>query len=333
MCKISVIIPIYNVEKYVGKCVESILNQTLKDFELILIDDGSTDGSIAVIENSIARYTQSNGDAEHIRMIQQANAGVSAARNRGLELANGEYVAFIDSDDYVAVDYLEQLYGAALKNDSDMVYCGYIYTSEDGTTLQKKVVGGDGESERYRHMAPWGRIIRKKFIEEYNLRFPLDTRGEDLPFMMMVNAYGKGITAITYSGYYYLQREASAMKQMVGLAYNKFPIEQIADVLEHAKRYPCYNSYALLELSALRSYAMILFQFGRRAPKESIYMLANEIKYNLDKAVPNCYNNQALSRIRSLKEFGLVPSVATNLFAKAYKHHCLPQFAYFVTRF
>ena len=109
-CKISVIVPIYKAEKTLSKCISSILEQSLPDFELLLIDDGSPDASSSICEDWADRD-------ERIRVFHQQNAGVSAARNKGLVEATGEYVCFVDSDDWVKTDYLKDLYESLLSDD------------------------------------------------------------------------------------------------------------------------------------------------------------------------------------------------------------------------
>lgn len=114
--KISIIVPVYNVEKYLARCIDSILEQTFSDFECLLIDDGSPDCSGALCDE----YAHKDN---RIHVIHQKNAGVSAARNRGLDAARGEWICFVDSDDWCAKDMLSLLYGAAFENDADVV-CG-----------------------------------------------------------------------------------------------------------------------------------------------------------------------------------------------------------------
>lgn len=111
--KISIIVPVYNVEKYLSECLESLVNQTLGDIEIICVNDGSTDGSLKILEE----YAQKDA---RIKIISQENGGLSFARNRGIEQANGEFIAFVDSDDWVDEDFLEKLYNAAVKNDCDI---------------------------------------------------------------------------------------------------------------------------------------------------------------------------------------------------------------------
>lgn len=119
--KVSIIVPVYNVEKYLDRCMQSLLGQTLKELEIILVDDGSPDNSPALCDNY-----ESASDNLHwpiIKVIHKINEGLGFARNSGLEIATGEYIAFLDSDDFVDVNMYEQLYLKAKAKDIDVVYC------------------------------------------------------------------------------------------------------------------------------------------------------------------------------------------------------------------
>uniref|UniRef100_UPI003864C4B3 glycosyltransferase family 2 protein n=1 Tax=Methanobrevibacter sp. TaxID=66852 RepID=UPI003864C4B3 len=114
MCDVSVIIPVYNVEKYLKECLDSVCNQTLANIEIICVNDGSTDNSLAILNE----YAQKDG---RIKIISQENQGLGAARNRGLEDASADYVYFLDSDDYIELTTLEKLFNNAVSNSSDVV--------------------------------------------------------------------------------------------------------------------------------------------------------------------------------------------------------------------
>lgn len=115
--KISCIVPVYNVEKYLRRCVDSILNQTFTDFELILVDDGSLDNSPAICDEYAVKDSR-------IKVIHKVNGGVSSARNVGLDVAKGEWICFVDSDDLIEADYMQKMYEAAINNNSDFIMCG-----------------------------------------------------------------------------------------------------------------------------------------------------------------------------------------------------------------
>lgn len=132
--EISIIVPIYNVEKYLGQCIQSVLDQTFSDFELILIDDGSTDSSLEICD----KYA--NKDSR-IRVIHKENKGVAAARNTGLNLCEGRYICFLDSDDYLEKDYLEYLYRKIENSNYDFVSCTANFVDEDGKFIKRNDYG------------------------------------------------------------------------------------------------------------------------------------------------------------------------------------------------
>lgn len=125
---ISVIIPVYNVEKYLSRCIDSVMEQTYKYLQVILIDDGSTDCSGQICENYAAKDVR-------IHVIHQKNQGVSAARNKGLDTAKGEYVTFVDSDDFISKDMIERLYDGLIKLEVSYIGCGYNHIDENGNIL------------------------------------------------------------------------------------------------------------------------------------------------------------------------------------------------------
>lgn len=118
--KISVIVPVYNVEKYIEECISSIMRQTFDNLEIILVDDGSTDNSGKICDELAKKDLR-------INVIHQSNQGLSAARNTGLKHAMGDYISFIDSDDYIHIDMLNKLYEAIINSDSDLAICNYKY--------------------------------------------------------------------------------------------------------------------------------------------------------------------------------------------------------------
>ncbi|MCT0015469.1 glycosyltransferase family 2 protein, partial [Lactococcus lactis subsp. lactis] len=133
MPKISVIVPVYNVEKLLRRCLDSIINQSFEDFELLLIDDGSKDNSGQICDH----YKKQD---ERVRVWHIPNGGQSAARNLGIDNVQGDFIAFIDSDDFVELDYLEQLYQPMLEDEVDVVSCRYIAYSEDRDEEVKKKI-------------------------------------------------------------------------------------------------------------------------------------------------------------------------------------------------
>ena len=143
MPAVSVIVPVYNMEKYLEECIRSLAEQTLPDIELIFVDDGSVDASPRILEAYRTKYP------ERIRVITRPNGGQGSARNAGIRAARGEYVGFVDSDDYVDRRMYAAMYTKASSDDLDLVECDFHYLEENGR-----------EKRSYGSAAPWNKLIR-----------------------------------------------------------------------------------------------------------------------------------------------------------------------------
>lgn len=179
--KVSVIIPIYNTEKYLKRCIDSVLNQSLKELEIILVNDGSTDSSNEICLEYSRKY-------KNIKYLNKSNTGCSDSRNIGIRMATGEYIAFLDSDDYIKKDMYENLYNKAYTENMDIVMCGvlYHYLSE-GRKCSYSPKNIDNFKEYFKHSIliafPSNKIFRREFILKNEILFPLNThQGEDLVF-------------------------------------------------------------------------------------------------------------------------------------------------------
>ena len=179
---ISVIVPVYNMEKYLARCIESLLCQTMKDFEILLIDDGSTDGSASICKEYAAQDNR-------IRYIKKKNGGLSDARNVALEHVKGEFVTFIDSDDFVHSTYLEYLLSLILENDADISSCIHFETSLDviGEDLGEETIfcmsGHEACERMLKDLAPvltaaCGKLYRTEIVKKY--KFPYGRLHEDV---------------------------------------------------------------------------------------------------------------------------------------------------------
>lgn len=178
---ISIIIPVYNVGQYIGRCIESLLAQEYKDLEIILVDDGSTDGSSALCD----KWADSCGDK--IQLIHQKNQGASIARKNGIALAKGEYLTFVDSDDYVVPQYVSGLYRAAAETNTKVAVCPFLKVRPDEDysleTIPQPIIQSLTQHEifkrffKYEFWAFWGAIYHKSLFD--NLIFPTATVNED----------------------------------------------------------------------------------------------------------------------------------------------------------
>lgn len=235
---ISVVIPIYNVEKYIFRCIDSLQNQTYKDFELILIDDGSTDNSPSICDELEKKYS-------NIKVIHQDNSGPSIARNKGLEIANGNYITFVDSDDFVNNRYLECLINLIIKYDADLSCCEFQIFNDI-----KSIISPDENSKEYCFSGEkaisemlYGNIhgtsacailLKSKIAKEIKFQ-PNKLHEDDLISFKYFGAANK-VASTKKKLYYYYERDGS----ITHTEYGKAQIDQLdaADyIVEQCKKY------------------------------------------------------------------------------------------------
>ena len=200
---ISVIIPVYNVEKYLDKCIRSVVKQTYKNLEIILVDDGSPDQCGALCD----KWAEKD---ERIRVIHKANGGLSDARNAGLDVASGVYIGFVDSDDYIHPEMYQRLYEKIKKYNGDMAVCGFYWVDEQSDTVNRTAkITAEGIVEKKdaiknicfmnTFIVVWNKLYKKELF--FNLRFQYGKFAEDL--FIMPNLYNKCKRIISVFGYYY----------------------------------------------------------------------------------------------------------------------------------
>ena len=209
MDKISIIVPIYNAEKYLSRCIESIINQTYKNLDIILVDDGSLDRCGEICDE----YAESDS---RVRVIHKNNEGVSSARNAGLDAITGEYVTFIDADDYVSEKYIETLY-KYMDSDTDMVISNAVMVSESGGSEEDTALFGAKKiriNDNYdffsiEHREVWGVLIKKVIIGSNRFKSGLYV-GEDALFYYTMLKECKFGSVLNEKMYYYVMYDNSA---------------------------------------------------------------------------------------------------------------------------
>ena len=206
---ISIIIPVFNVEAYVRKCLDSVVNQTYKDLEILVIDDGSTDGSGKICDE----YKKD----DRVSVFHTENHGLSAARNFGLDNANGEWIGFVDSDDWIEPDMYEVLLNRAEETGADIVECGYYYEYPKKTEERKKIdcliSGKEAVGELLQKKLSdvvWDKLWRKECFEK--IRFPENRVFEEYATTYRVFLETNTICDLPVSKYHYFQREGSLSK-------------------------------------------------------------------------------------------------------------------------
>lgn len=216
--KISVIVPVYNVKPYLHKCVDSILSQTYQNIEILLIDDGSTDGCAAICDG----YGEKD---PRIKVLHKKNGGLSSARNAGLDLAAGEYILFVDSDDYINREMVQKLYDALVRNGADMCVCDLSIVDTNGKKLQSQLnyplpnqMFDEGlywkklyETNSIAYIVAWNKLYRKNIWDD--LRYPVNRINEDEWVLHHILKRCERIQTISYRGYNYVIRKNSIMSR------------------------------------------------------------------------------------------------------------------------
>ena len=241
---ISIIVPVYNTEKYLDQCIQSILSQTYTDFELLLIDDGSTDSSGVICD----RYAEQDS---RVRVFLKPNGGVSSARNIGLDNTKGEWITFLDSDDWIAPSMLDEVYKTAMVNDADMVFVDINYNYPE-KTISHKAYRWSGKPRKalvdylkQTHPCPcWG-LIRSSIIEENQNRFPENlTIYEDFHMMIRLVFLSNVIVQVEKPLYNYRMQELSIVHTTTQERTLKDQRWAYESILQYFKDNGVYEQYA-----------------------------------------------------------------------------------------
>ena len=254
MNKISIIIPVYNVEKYLSTCLDSVINQTYQNLEIILVNDGSTDACPKICE---VYATKDN----RIKVIHKQNGGLSDARNVGLKQTTGNLVSFVDSDDVLALDFYQKLINVLIKNNADIAECGFL-KFENESKLNEAKIDRHQNVEIYEtekalalllegslSIVVWNKIYKKKLLE--GIEFPVNKINEDEYWTYKIIAKAKKIVKIHDELYFYRQQPTSIM----GSSYS---IKRLDGLKAHEERLAYLKeNYPELEQSAIRTYCMV----------------------------------------------------------------------------
>lgn len=253
---ISIIVPIYNVSNYLDACLQSIKSQTYNNFEVLCVDDGSTDNSA----NIVNRYAQID---KRFKLYQQHNSGVSVARNLGLKHAQGEYICFVDADDMMASDYLSIMYEFC--KEGDFAVCSYTKddaqlgkqhikcSKYDVRTFISNIIG-----ESIEHPNLWAMMFKSEIIRKYDIKFyPRCVRNEDTEFYMKYLVHESSKVIVTdYKGYFYRDNPNSAMHVTNRSAFTSF--EASERIGKYLAAYGIKMDYNKLLYSSVQSYSVNL---------------------------------------------------------------------------
>lgn len=282
MIKVSVIVPVYNVEKYLDRCLESLVNQTYKNIEIIVVNDESPDNSNFIINKYATKFPKK------IKSFEKENGGLSDARNYGLERASGDYIIFIDSDDYVENNMISKMVECAKNNNSDIVACNIIDEYEK-TGIQKKYVNEyetiNGSIYKNKKLllnrfAAWNKMYRASLFEDKKMRFEKGKIYEDLRLILKLYTKADNIAYVNDALYHYIIREGSIMTGS-SVDKNLDIISAFDDVIDYYKKENIYNIFEK-EIEYLVVEHVLLAAVVRVLSLSSINNMKNNIKPYID---------------------------------------------------
>ncbi len=245
MKKVSVLVPVYNVEEHLEKCLDSLVHQTYENYELLCVNDGSTDGSLSILMKFQKEYPKL------VHVISQENAGLSAARNTALKAASGEYIMCVDSDDDVELNFIELAANAAQKNNVDVVLFGYYQIFSDGSQPEiqsvhrsEEVVDLKEDPTVLQEMnnAVWNKLFSRKLLEENNLIFPVGMRYEDFVLVLKAMMIAEKIAIVDQPLYHYKADRIGNISTTYDEKIRDLLI-QCQEFMEWVKKTPYYELY------------------------------------------------------------------------------------------
>lgn len=273
--EISIVVPVFNVEKFLKKCIESIISQSFSNFEVLLVNDGSTDGSLDIC----LQYTKID---DRVKVINKKNGGLSDARNAGIKYATGKYICFIDSDDFIEKEYLQKLYKNIVKYNSDVSMCEYFITDENGQKIQiekfnneklkyisgKKLIESIYSRNPTISIVAWNKLYKRKLFA--NITYSKGRLYEDQFIAVPLFWSVKKVSLIDAPLYNYVQRKGSIMNSKI----NK---KKIFDTVAYKKQriYFFKNKDKELYFQSIEDYKNWIIEIISK------YKISKDIKQNL----------------------------------------------------
>jgi len=300
MPKVSVIVPVYNVEKYIEKCLTSLVNQRLQEIEIIIVNDGSTDNSKLIINKFLEKFPNK------IKYVEKENGGLSDARNFGMPYATGEYIAFLDSDDYIELNMYEDMYKKAKEENSDYVECDFIWEYPDKVKPDIGIeYNGKKEMLVNARVVAWNKLIKRSIIEETNLKFTKGVRYEDVDFFYKLVPHLNKVSFVKKQFIHYIQRDTSIANTQNKKTKDIFIV--LKNTIDYYKEKNLFETYKEeLEYTYARLLlCSSLLRIVKIKDKETRKDLINETWEILNKTFPNWKKNSYLSKGKGLKNLYL----------------------------
>ena len=296
MPKVSIIVPFYNVEKYIDKCLKSLVNQSLADIEIIVVNDGSQDESKKIVLEYKEKYP------DKIVYLEKTNGGLSDARNYGMKYANGAYIAFLDSDDYVELTTYEKLYNKAIETNADMVECDFYWEYPD-KKIHDQNANYKSESDMYANarVVAWNKLYKRDILLNSNIEFPKGLRYEDVEFFYKMLPKLKKIELINEPLIHYVQRESSITNVQNERTSEIFTI--LDNIVEYYKQNNIYEKYKV-ELEYMYTRILLGSSLKRIVKIPNKEVKKELLKRTIDtvyEKFPNWKNNIILKKNKEIK--------------------------------
>ena len=314
-CKLSIIVPVYGVEKYIDKCLNSLVKQSLKEIEVIVVNDGTKDNSQKIIDKYVKKYP------DKIKSYIKENGGQGSARNYGLKKASGEYIGYVDSDDFVEKDMYKKLYNKAKENNYDIVVCGNYNVSED---YQNKNIDAfinnyntDLENIFFGKMAVWNKIYKRDILIKNKLEFKEKVWYEDLAFTLKAIMNSNTFAFIDEPLYDYLIREGSTMNNS-NVQRNLEILDAFNDILsyiKHNKKEEYFSKIEFLAIDHIYISAIVRVlkaEADDKVKRETINKLIDYMNTNFPNYKNNKYintlskNRKIIYKLINIKMYGLI---------------------------
>lgn len=306
MPKVSIIIPMYNVENYIETCLDSVMNQTMKDYEVIVIDDGSVDHSYEKALEYQKRYPQ------QMQVFKQENAGQGAVRNNGVKKASGEYILFVDSDDTVSEYFVEEAYKAITESHSDIGIFDAVIVDEN-RQRKEDMIGCHCSNTictlqsypqiLFEYPAPWNKIYKRSLFTENNIGYPTHMWYEDLVGASIFYTAADKIAVIHESLYYYMQRSDSVMHSKAD-AKNIEILKAMNMILSFYRNKEIYDIYKP-ELEYLAIYHILVAAAGRTVKADARSPFPGQFMEYMDDQFPEWRKNTYLNGLSALNRLKL----------------------------
>lgn len=318
---ITIIVPVYNTEKYLRECLESLVHQSFQNIEILLINDGSTDKSQNIIDEYSEKYTFVTG-------ITKENGGSSSARNLGLQHAKGEFVIFIDSDDYVDERYAETLYRTAVRQCSDMVICDFVRVTDDGKVTRDYKLDLGKEKIRILTFLSCNRIIRRSLFENFDIRYCEGISCEDIPVILQLEAVARNVKILPYAGYYYRMNPESATSgfKKRGIRKEKIPFDALDQCIQFCLKNGKNFTKPQLEFYICRIVTSLIFEVAKGGERDVIIYMCRRLRKMFECYFPDYYKNQYI-KLTAVPHIPFSQRAGTWLCIHLMRRKCLEPFA------